>query len=54
MTPFEMSLIQDAFEKCWGLKESFEKNQDDAITMLSELTGIRERYIIKNLDQILS
>ena len=54
MTPFEKSLIEDAFQKCWGLKDSFERLPDESIEILSQMTGIREKYIRENLDEILA
>lgn len=54
MTPFEISICQEAIEKSWGLREAFEKLPEESIEMLSQLTGIREKYIKENLDQILA
>ena len=54
MTPFEISICQEALTKHWGLRDSFERLPDEAIEMLSQMTGIREKYIRENLDEILS
>ena len=53
MTPFEISICQEAIEKHWGLRQAFEKLPDESIEMLSQLTGIREKYTRENLEQIL-
>jgi hypothetical protein len=54
MTPFEIGLCQEALQNYWGLKDSFEKYPEEAIKELSQLTGIREKYIKENLNEILA
>ena len=56
LNDFETQLIKDTFKQCFGLQSCLKsvRTQHDAITALSERTGLRIEFIKNNLEQIIN
>lgn len=60
MNEFEINLIETAFKRCFGLKESFieafrnedKNNQTEVVNTLSYQSGLRKNFIRVYLPQI--
>ena len=52
MLQYQIDIIKNAFNRCWGLRELVKQLSPDGIKELSFQTGMREDFIIANIQDL--